>query len=50
LLKEYLKGKSENLSPQVLEEYNEELERADAEIENGDFILHEDVIKCFSMK
>jgi hypothetical protein len=50
LLKEYLKKKDEDTLPQSLEEYNMELEKADAEIEAGDFILHEDVIKYFSKK
>ncbi|MBK8520292.1 MAG: hypothetical protein WAT20_13330 [Ferruginibacter sp.] len=33
-----------------MEQYNKELEQADAEIEAGDFILHEDVVKYFSKK
>ena len=33
-----------------IEQYNKELEQADAEIEAGDFILHEDVVKYFSKK
>ncbi len=50
LLKEYLKSGSKEMSPQSLAEYNRELETADAEIEAGDFILHEDVVKYFSKK
>ena len=50
LLKEYLKTRNEEMSPQSLEEYNMELEKADAEIEAGDFILHEDVVKYFRKK
>jgi hypothetical protein len=33
-----------------IEQYNKELEQADAEIEAGDFFLHEDVVKYFSKK
>lgn len=33
-----------------IEEYNKELNQADAEIEAGDFVLHEDVVKYFSKK
>ena len=33
-----------------IEQYNKELEQADAEIEAGDFVLHEDVVKYFSKK
>lgn len=50
LLKEYLKDKQNDLPTQSLEEYNLELERADAEIESGDFVLHEDVVKYFGKK
>ncbi|MBL7702027.1 MAG: hypothetical protein JNM14_07235 [Ferruginibacter sp.] len=49
LLKDFLAKPSgnKNLS---LEAYTAELEKADAEIEAGDFILHEDVVKYFSKK
>jgi hypothetical protein len=50
LLKEHLKNKNDDILPQSLEEYNTELEKADAEIEAGDFVLHEDVVKYFSKK
>ena len=33
--------------PQTLEEYNRELEEADAEIEAGNFVTHEEVVKHF---
>lgn len=33
-----------------IEQYNKELDQADAEIEAGDFVLHEDVVKYFSKK
>lgn len=33
-----------------IKQYNKELDKADAEIEAGDFVLHEDVVKFFSKK
>lgn len=33
-----------------IEQYNKELDQADAEIVAGDFVLHEDVVKYFSKK
>ena len=33
-----------------IEQYNKEVDQADAEIEAGDFVLHEDVVKYFSKK
>ncbi len=50
LLKEYLKDRQDDFPTQSLEQYNLELEKADAEIEAGDFVLHEDVLKYFSKK
>jgi len=50
LLQAFLSNRKEGLHPESLEEYTKELERADAEIEAGDFVLHEDVIKYFSKK
>jgi hypothetical protein len=47
LLKNYLHKGENRLS---LEEYTKELEQADAAIEDGDFVLHEDVVKYFSKK
>jgi hypothetical protein len=46
MLKRVVEKKAQGF-PVSLEEYNTELENADAEIENGDFILHEDVKKKF---
>ena len=34
--------------PVTMEEYNKELEEADAEIEAGDFVTHEEVKRLFS--
>ena len=50
LLKNFLNSRKENRATPTLEEYSKELELADAEIEAGDFILHEDVVKYFSKK
>lgn len=50
LLKNFLSSRKENQSIPSLEEYTKELELADEEIENGEFILHEDVVKYFSTK
>jgi predicted transcriptional regulator len=37
----------EHFTPQTIEEYNRELEEADAEIEAGDFVTHEEVMKKY---
>jgi len=37
----------EHFNPQTIEEYNRELEAADAEIEAGDFVTHEEVMKKY---
>jgi hypothetical protein len=50
LLKAFLNNRKENTQVPSLEEYTKELEMADAEIEAGDYILHEDVVKYFSKK
>ena len=50
MLKTFLNNRKEGANPQSLEEYTKELEKADAEIEGGDFILHEDIVKYFSKK
>ncbi len=49
LLKDFLSKPAAGKAPS-LEAYTTELENADAEIEAGDFILHEDVVKYFSKK
>lgn len=50
MLKTFLKNRKEGVGAPSLEAYTKELEKADAEIEAGDFILHEDVVKYFSKK
>lgn len=47
LVKTFLNSRKNDFTPQTLEEYNEELEKADAEIEAGDFIPHEEVMKRY---
>ena len=48
LLKNFLSRRKENQSTPSWEEYTKELELADEEIENDEFIVHEDVVKYFS--
>ncbi len=50
LLKDFLKNRKENTPVPSLEEYTKDLEMADAEIEAGEYILHEDVVTYFSKK
>ena len=50
MLKTFLSNRKEGFGKQSLEDYTKELEQADAEIEAGDFVLHEDVVKYFSKK
>lgn len=50
ILKDFLSKNKKNKTVPSLEAYTEELEKADAEIEAGDFILHENVVKYFSKK
>ncbi len=50
LLKDFIHDRKENSLVPTLAEYTKELDQADIEIESGDFILHEDVVKYFSKK
>lgn len=45
LVKTFLKSRKEDLKPQSLEEYNRELDQADNEIEAGEYVSHEEVMK-----
>ncbi|MBX9783716.1 MAG: hypothetical protein K2X48_10530 [Chitinophagaceae bacterium] len=47
LVKTFLNSRKNEFTPQTPEDYNQELERADAEIEAGDFIPHEEVMKRY---
>lgn len=46
MIKTFLRSRA-NSSSQTLEEYNRELEDADAEIEAGDYVPHEEVMKRY---
>ncbi|UXE68146.1 MAG: hypothetical protein KA713_06045 [Chryseotalea sp. WA131a] len=46
MIKTFLGGRK-NDHPPTLEEYNKELEQADAEIEAGDYVSHEEVMKRY---
>ena len=46
LVKTFVDSK-EHFTPMTIEEYNKELEEADAEIEAGDFVTHEEVMKKY---
>jgi hypothetical protein len=50
LLKTFIKSRQEHPSPQSLQDYNEELELADAEIAAGDYVTHEEVMKRYLTK
>lgn len=47
MIKTFLYSRSNNFTPQSIEDYNRELEEADAEIEAGDFVSHEEVMKRY---
>ena len=47
MVKTFVRSKATNSTTQTLEEYNRELERADAEIEAGDYVPHEEVLKRY---
>ena len=51
MLKTFVSSRQEDdAKPVSLEEYNRELEAADAEIEAGHFVSHEEVMKRYSKK
>lgn len=50
MLKTFLSNRKESTTSPSLEDYTKELEKADAEIEAGEFFLHEDVVKYFNKK
>jgi hypothetical protein len=50
MLKTFVSSREEDFKPVSLEEYNRELEEADSEIEAGDFVSHEEVMKRYSKK
>ncbi len=50
LVKTFLINRPNEMQPQDIEDYNKELDEADADIEAGEFILHEDVTKRYGKK
>lgn len=49
LLKTFFKNRKQGLSSQSVEDYTKELEDASREIEAGNFVMHEDVLKYFGV-
>ncbi len=47
MTKTFTVSRNPQFKPVTLEEYNQELEEADAEIEAGDFVTHEEVKRLF---
>ncbi len=47
MIKTFINSRNAEFGPVTLDEYNRELEQADAEIEAGDFITHEEVKKKY---
>jgi hypothetical protein len=47
MIKTFLSGRNGDIKPPTIEEYNQELEQNDAEIEAGDYISHEEVMKRY---
>ncbi len=47
MIKTFINSRNTESGPVTLDEYNRELEEADAEIEEGDFITHEEVKKKY---
>jgi hypothetical protein len=50
LVKTFITSRKDDLTPVSMAEYNRELEEADAEIEAGDFVPHEEVMKRYLKK
>ena len=50
LVKTFLTNRPNEMQPPRIEDYNKELDEADADIEAGNFILNEDVEKKYSKK
>jgi hypothetical protein len=50
MLKTFVDSRQEEFKPVTPEEYNRELEEADAEIEAGEFVSHEEVMKRYFKK
>ncbi|MDR3712033.1 MAG: hypothetical protein P4L51_04400 [Puia sp.] len=50
MIKTFLGNRKDDFKPVSLEQYNRELEEADAEIEAGDYVSHEEVMKRYLKK
>ncbi len=50
MIKTFLGTRRDDFKPMSLAEYNRELEEADAEIEAGDYVPHEEVMKRYLNK
>ncbi|HWK02977.1 MAG TPA: hypothetical protein VNS58_05075 [Puia sp.] len=50
MIKTFLSTRKDDFKPVSLEDYNRELEEADAEIEAGEFVPHEEVMKRYLKK
>ncbi len=50
MLKTFLSSRKDEIRPVSLDAYNKELEQADAEIEAGEYITHEEVMKRYFQK
>jgi predicted transcriptional regulator len=50
MIKTFLSSRKDEIKPVSLEEYNRELEEADAEIEDGNYVPHEEVMKRYLKK
>jgi len=48
MIKTFLRRSPVEMNVPSLKEYNQELEQADAEIEAGDFVTHEEVMERYS--
>jgi len=47
MIKTFINSRHTEFGPVTLDEYNRELEEADAEIEAGDFVPHEEIKKKY---
>jgi hypothetical protein len=47
MIKTFLMGRKGDTNADTLQEYNEELERNDAEIEAGDYVPHKEVMNRY---
>jgi hypothetical protein len=50
MIKTFLSSRGDEFRPVSLEEYNRELDEADAEIEAGEYVSHEEVMKRYLKK